>query len=186
MTDQACPITSDDGWMMCSRPIGHEGTHDMRSVALGDRQRCRLTTREDRQRLRTLASAATPGRWFGPRITDAWPPGEYGVYVADDLGDPIPHAIIARMERLADDNPDEPRHNAAFIAAANPIVVTALVDETIALQRALCEALDLFDATWCPEHGHAPKPEQLARAAELRKLVQSGNSNEAPTAETAR
>ena len=74
------------------------------------------------------------------------------------------------MEQLSDDH-DEPRHNAAFIAAANPVVVTALVDETIALERALVEVLDLFDATWCPEHGHAPKPEQLVRAAELRKLV---------------
>jgi len=38
--------------------------------------------------------------------------------------------------------------------------------------KGLAEALDLFDAVWCPEHGHAPKPSQLARAAELRKLVE--------------
>lgn len=44
--------------------------------------------------------------------------------------------------------------------------------EVIRLRAALAEALDLFDATWCPEHGHAPRPEQLARAEELRKLVQ--------------
>lgn len=37
--------------------------------------------------------------------------------------------------------------------------------------KALAEALAIFDATWCPEHGHAPKPEQLARVDELRKLV---------------
>jgi hypothetical protein len=44
--------------------------------------------------------------------------------------------------------------------------------ELDAMTRALTEALDLFDATWCPEFGHAPRPEQLTRAAELRKLVQ--------------
>ena len=38
-------------------------------------------------------------------------------------------------------------------------------------QKALTEALDLFDASWCPEHGYAPKPAVFARAAELRKLV---------------
>ena len=37
--------------------------------------------------------------------------------------------------------------------------------------RGLAEALDLFDANWCPEHGHAPRPEAFDRAAELRKLV---------------
>jgi len=42
------------------------------------------------------------------------------------------------------------------------------VDEA---QKALAEALDLFNASWCPEHGHAPKPEVLVRVAELRKLV---------------
>ena len=35
----------------------------------------------------------------------------------------------------------------------------------------LTAALDLFDAIWCPEHGHEPKPEVFARVAALRKLV---------------
>lgn len=39
--------------------------------------------------------------------------------------------------------------------------------------KALAEALELFDASWCPEHGHAPKPEVFARVAELRKQVSS-------------
>lgn len=43
------------------------------------------------------------------------------------------------------------------------------LDETLA---ALTEALDLFDASWCPEYGHAPNAEVLARVAELRKRVQ--------------
>jgi hypothetical protein len=48
---------------------------------------------------------------------------------------------------------------------------TSLVRQRDRFRAALAEALDLFDATWCPEHGHQPRPEQLARAAELRKLV---------------
>jgi hypothetical protein len=34
----ACPITSTDGWMLCSLPAGHEGPHAMRSVAIGDKE----------------------------------------------------------------------------------------------------------------------------------------------------
>lgn len=39
------------------------------------------------------------------------------------------------------------------------------------MTRALAESLDLFDRNWCAEHGHAPKPEDLKRAEELRKRV---------------
>jgi hypothetical protein len=102
----------------------------------------------DTAKLRALAAEATDGPWFGPRITDAWPPGEWGVYAADDDGTPIPHAIIARMPRQVefDDESneerldrqaadDESRNNAAFIAAANPTAVIALLDEVDAKQR---------------------------------------------------
>jgi hypothetical protein len=43
--------------------------------------------------------------------------------------------------------------------------------ENAQLRAALREALDLFDANWCPEHGHQPRPEVFERAVELRKLV---------------
>ena len=39
------------------------------------------------------------------------------------------------------------------------------------MTKDFAEALDLFDANWCPEHGHAPRPAALERYAELRKLV---------------
>ena len=40
----------------------------------------------------------------------------------------------------------------------------------VAQHRAeLVETLDIFDVTWCPEHGHSPKPEQFARIEELRR-----------------
>ena len=37
--------------------------------------------------------------------------------------------------------------------------------------KGLVETLDLFDANWCAEHGHAPKPEVFERVEQLRKLV---------------
>jgi len=44
---------------------------------------------------------------------------------------------------------------------------TALIESN----KAICAALDLFDAVWCPDHGHAPRPEHFARAEELSKLI---------------
>ena len=63
-------------------------------------------------------------------------------------------------------------------ACLTPDVIDELAYEELhreldATVKALAEALDLFDASWCPEHGHAPKPEVLARAAALRKLAPS-------------
>lgn len=89
----------------------------------------------DVAKLRARAEAATAGPWFGPRLTDAWPPGEYGVYAADDAGDPIPFAIVARMDRPEDGSPEEQQNNAAFIAAANPLVVIELLDEIEQLRK---------------------------------------------------
>jgi len=43
--------------------------------------------------------------------------------------------------------------------------------ESAWLEAALDEALDLFEMSWCPEHGHAPRPETHARAETLRKLL---------------
>lgn len=90
----------------------------------------------------------------------------------------------------------DPNAVGPFIAAASPGTVLALLDEVdgsrapeahwacqqnidvleerlAAALRGLTEALTIFDATWGPEHGHAPSPEQLARIEELRKLVPS-------------
>jgi hypothetical protein len=39
------------------------------------------------------------------------------------------------------------------------------------MTKALADALDLFDANWCPEHSHTPNPATFQWPAELRKLV---------------
>jgi hypothetical protein len=43
--------------------------------------------------------------------------------------------------------------------------------EVVALRSALAEAIAIFDGTWCPEHGHAPRPVWFDRIDDLRKLV---------------
>lgn len=90
-------------------------------------------------------------------------------------------ALVGEVERLREQN----SHIPALLDNINQLTKTvngapefleavriATSAENTQLRAGLTEALDLFDATWCPEHGHAPKPEQLSRAAELRKLVQ--------------
>ena len=58
----------------------------------------------------------------------------------------------------------------------------ARLDHNCALERELrlaldevtkdfAEALDLFDANWCPAHGHAPTSETFERAAALGKKL---------------
>lgn len=42
------------------------------------------------------------------------------------------------------------------------------LDETL---KDFAEALDLFDANWCPDHGHAPKLAAFKRAAALGKKL---------------
>lgn len=74
-------------------------------------------------------------------------------------------SLLAESARLAKDVAEAPE----FLEA----VKIATSRERTQLRAALAEAIDIFEATWCPEHGHAPKQKQLDRVAELRKLVQS-------------
>ncbi len=59
-------------------------------------------------------SKLSPAPWFGPRITDDFPPGWVGVYEADQ-GGPIPCAKVFVTGRHDDDNSVA---NAAFAALA--------------------------------------------------------------------
>lgn len=202
MTGAACPITSADGWMLCSLPVGHEGPHDMCSVAIGDLKP-----------LRALADAATPGPWRDDgsdivQLTDAgkgYPLDYYpdskdvaigkcptcgntdvgiqrqedAAFVAAARG-AVP-ALITGVEQLheqVDAIPTLLAENVRLTKAVNEApefleaVKIATSAENTQLRTALREALDIFDVTWCTEWGHGPRPEQLARVEELRKLVQ--------------
>lgn len=86
-------------------------------------------------------------------------------------------ALVGEVKSLREDR-DHWRDVCAPLTGKEMIDIsqgaTKLADEEIKqLRAALTEALNLFDSTWCPEFGHAPKEEQLTRAAELRKLAQS-------------
>lgn len=129
------------------------------------------------EELRAIVSATTPGPWGadcenGGRVCD----GHCGEPILDSpgYGPASEHAYCQTIAMEMDFHVtnEQACANARFIAAARTEVPT-LIDVVEKLRVALAEALDLFDATWCPEHGHAPKPEQLARIAELRKVVLS-------------
>jgi hypothetical protein len=96
-------------------------------------------------------------------------------------------ALIAEIEQLREQVDSIPMllaENARLTKAVNEApafleaVKIATSAENAQLTAAVGEALDLFDATWCTEHGHAPNPEHFDRAAKLRKLIQPGFSRE--------
>lgn len=172
----ACPITSDDGWMMCTLVVGHEGPHDMFSVAVGDLKP-----------LRAITDASTPGPWRYDGVDIVQLTDSSKGYPLDYYSDSKDVAIGKCPTCGNTDVGIQRRDDAAFIAATR-IVVPALIDEIelrreqvaplptlraeiTRLREALREALDIFDVTWCPEHGHAPRPDQFARVEALRKRV---------------
>jgi hypothetical protein len=77
-------------------------------------------TDDERKKLRDLAEAATPGPWHsrhGITTADVWP------------DDPTKHPGICNANNHPDDDTTDQEHaNAAFIAAANPQAVVALLD----------------------------------------------------------
>lgn len=85
-----------------------------------------------RERLRALANAATTGPWFGPRITDNWPPGWVGIYAADEHGTPLPGDIVGVTGRYDEATAKD---DAAYIAAVDPTTVLALLDDLDRLAR---------------------------------------------------
>jgi hypothetical protein len=73
--------------------------------------------------------------------------------------------IAARADQPARPISTWSLHGARITQARDPELLYAQIAK---LRAAFIEAIDLFDATWCTEHGHAPSWNQLARAAELR------------------
>jgi len=107
-------------------------------------------TAEDLRKLRAIADGATRGPWR-PSASRT------GVVAADDWW-------VATVSRIT------PVLDVEFIAASRA-AVPALLDEVDRLRDAIADAIAIFDATWCPEHGHAPRQDQLDRIDALRKLV---------------
>ncbi len=76
----------------------------------------------DKQKLRALAEAATPEQW------DCRPGGEYWAVVS-------PRHEVARVELPFKASAAQEQADARFIAAANPIMVLALLDEIAQLTK---------------------------------------------------
>ena len=138
-------------------------------------------THDDLKKWRSLADAATldPWRYDGIDIVQLTDAGKgYPLDYYPDSKD----VVIGKCSTCGNtDVGIQRRDDAVFIATARG-AVPALIEfleaaeiatsaEIAQLREALREVIDLFDATWCPEYGHAPRPEQLTRIAELRKLV---------------
>ena len=139
-------------------------------------------TDEDLSKLRAIADGATPGPWrAAPSRTgvvsaaDDWwvctvnrvTPVLDVEFIAASRG-AVP-ALLDEVERLREEN-RVLTNKMSLTQGVSDKILEDLVDVEI-LRAAITEAIDIFDATWCPEFGHAPKPEQIERMAELRHLV---------------
>lgn len=139
-------------------------------------------TDDDLEKIRAITSGATPGPWrASPSRTgvvsaaDDWwvctvnrvtPVLDVEFIAASRTAVP---ALLDEVNRLREENRIL-TGRMELTQGVSDKILEDLVDVEI-LRAALAEVLGIFDATWCPEHGHAPKPEQIARVEELRKLV---------------
>ena len=102
-------------------------------------------TDEKREALRAKAEKATRGPYYGPRVTDLWPPGWVGIYAGtiNDEGvvEPVPHDIMGVTGRYDE---EQAMADAAFFAEADASTVLELLEEVKearATARLLREAL---------------------------------------------
>jgi len=125
---------------------------------------------------------ATPP-WF----TGRWRDWHRGHGCAQDDGQPRSEAAITEIAQHAA-NEDTGYLTDAELAclrarttSGDTLLMRALHElcarraEDVQRHSALVEALDIFDATRCPELGHGPKPEQSARILELRRSTLGSN-----------
>ena len=78
----------------------------------------------------------------------------------DDMTKILEEALVEGVQRIE----SIAREDQAFLEGA-----LRLVDAE--WRARLTKALDLFDANWCPAHGHAPTAEAFEKAADLSKLA---------------
>ena len=99
----------------------------------------------DHAELRRLAEAATPGPWYRGHNENGASQGEMSVW-------PDSHMIGGLIAKAGWQMPwegwfEQPAKDAAYIAAANPAVMVALLNEIDALQEAYDRATRLHAAT---------------------------------------
>jgi hypothetical protein len=119
--------------------------------------------------LRRLALAATPGPWHEIERCDNTQPDE-ACGVTSEQRTAHGH-IIGIFQSDAYDECSHPvsAANAAFIAAADPTTVVALLDQLAALRAALSEARDEIENGTCARHAgqqHGLEAEELRHGVE--------------------
>ena len=122
-----------------------------------------------------------------PWFTGRWRDWHRGHGCAQDDGQPRSEAAVTEIAQHAANEGTGYLTDAelaclrARTTSGDTLLVRALHElcdrrtEVVQSRCELVEALDIFDATSCPEPGHAPKPEQSARIQELRRSTLGSN-----------
>lgn len=122
-------------------------------------------------------------RWF----TSHWRDWHRGHGCVKDDGQPRSEAAIAEISQHTANEATGYLTDAelgclrARTTSGDTLLVRALEElrdrraEVTRRAAELVEALDIFNASWCPEYGHTPKPEHFARIEELRKSIRRGD-----------
>lgn len=166
-----CPITSADGWMMCSLPAEHTGPHDLRSVHVGDAPDTRLEDKNDDASRWNLARPSSPGGVIfvhdGPHFGS---PEIRRTFMANNDHDAERLAVLLeRSDRIA----DSMREAGYFGRGRGGLFSGGVEHEIVALRAALNEALDLADTLSnyiALDNPYANVRARRARIAELRKI----------------
>lgn len=88
-------------------------------------------------KLRELALAATSGPWH--RVDPPWGESDWVVATSTPIGDPHGGTPVCDCDMMTDrgEEVDRSHENAAFIAAANPAAIVAMIDDIVRLKHAL-------------------------------------------------
>lgn len=132
-----------------------------------------------KEELRALAEKATAGPWEVLDVTE-----HHGVYVEDQLGRTICDLYYLNSQTGAVVRQDRDLENAAYIAAASPDRVLALLDEVERLRAGVAQAEDWFRAyerqhrAKCSAEGDAKAQANKDRADYLAALLTEGEKKD--------
>ena len=144
----------------------------------------------DHAELARLAEAATRGPWVSEHSVDEWGVSVIASNETGHISNPTRGQVchVSVVAGASGDDPDLAQANAAFIAAANPATVLALLAEIAAL-RAACDNAnghwkktqaawsEVLEATGCKDGGELVDRATRATEAE-RKLAEAVGLNE--------
>lgn len=126
-----------------------------------------MSTRPPVEELLRLAEAATPGPW-------------HYICTGSEGGSLLPDKGRGRIARLTDFALSQINADGAYIAAANPSVVTALCQRVLELEAALEKVVnpDLFDGHYIRPDGFEQYRADLSAARSLLSSTQAGEGTD--------